>query len=45
MRFQLHHLELVYPPLSNQEAEWVKDDKDVNKKILSIRLKIANKER
>lgn len=26
MRAQIHHLELVYPPISNQESEWLKDD-------------------
>ena len=26
MRAQLHHLELVYPPISNQESEWLKND-------------------
>lgn len=26
MRGQIHYLELVYPPISNQEAEWVKDN-------------------
>lgn len=33
MRSQLHQLELVYPPISNQEAEWVKDDEEVQKQI------------
>jgi hypothetical protein len=28
-RSQLNFLELVYPPVSNQEAEWIKDDVDV----------------
>ena len=26
MRAQIHHLELVYPPISNQESEWLKND-------------------
>jgi hypothetical protein len=29
MRSQLHELELIYPPVSNQEAEWVKNDIEV----------------
>lgn len=33
MRSQLHDLELVYPPISNQEAEWVKKDKKVLKEL------------
>lgn len=31
---QIHKLKLVFPPISNQVAEWVKDDPDV-KQILS----------
>jgi len=30
---QLHKLELVYPPISNQEAEWLKNDPDVQKEL------------
>lgn len=26
MRAQIHYLELVYPPISNQESEWLKND-------------------
>ncbi|MNK41019.1 hypothetical protein D3C87_596770 [compost metagenome] len=33
MRSQLHQLELVYPPISNQEAEWIKDDPAVQEQI------------
>ncbi|MDH6252454.1 hypothetical protein M2347_002181 [Chryseobacterium sp. H1D6B] len=33
MRSQIHQLELVYPPVSNQEAEWLKDFPDVQKEI------------
>lgn len=29
MRYQLHQLEFVYPPASNQEAEWIKNDPEV----------------
>lgn len=29
MRAQLHTLQLVYCPVSNQEAEWIKDDPEV----------------
>jgi hypothetical protein len=28
-KFQLHSVKLVYPPISNQEAEWLKKDKEV----------------
>lgn len=31
--FLLHKFELVYPPMSNQEAEWFKDDPDVREAI------------
>lgn len=33
MRSQIHHLELVYPPISNQEAEWLKKDAEVLQEI------------
>lgn len=33
MRAQLHTLELVYPPISNQEAEWIKNDNEVIQQI------------
>jgi len=26
LRSQIHYLELVYPPISNQESEWLKED-------------------
>ncbi|MGR2922942.1 hypothetical protein [Acinetobacter sp. 1125_18A] len=29
MRSQINTLRLVYPPISNQEAEWIKDDPEV----------------
>lgn len=29
MKSQLHYLELIYPPISNQEAEWMRKDKEV----------------
>jgi len=31
MKTQLNILKLVYPPISNQEAEWLKSDSDVQK--------------
>ncbi|MFH1061950.1 MAG: hypothetical protein V1747_03575 [Candidatus Omnitrophota bacterium] len=31
MKSQLNILKLVYPPISNQEAEWIKDDPEVQK--------------
>jgi len=34
MRSQVHHISLIYPPISNQEAEWLKEDPEVQK-ILS----------
>ena len=34
MRSQINILRLVYPPVSNQEAEWIKDDPEV-KDLLS----------
>lgn len=33
MKVQLHILKLVYPPISNQEAEWLKDDPDVREEL------------
>jgi len=33
MRYQLHELELVYPPVSNQEAEWIKNDPEVFEEV------------
>src|SRR5207237_3884641 len=33
MRGQVHELELVYPPISNQEAEWIKDDPEVQARL------------
>lgn len=33
IRSQLHQLELVYPPISNQEAEWIKDVTEVQEQI------------
>ena len=35
MKVQLNFLKLVYPPISNQEAEWLKDDPEVRKEIKS----------
>lgn len=33
MRFQLHALELVFPPVSNQEAEWLMESKEVEEEL------------
>lgn len=33
MRAQIHQLELVYPPVSNQEAEWLKDIDEVKEQL------------
>jgi hypothetical protein len=33
MRGQLHQLELVYPPVSNQEGEWLKDHSGVQEAL------------
>ena len=33
MKVQLHFLKLVYPPISNQEAEWLKDIPEVQEKL------------
>jgi len=38
MRGQMHHLELVYPPISNQEAEWVKNDPSVQSQVANSNL-------
>jgi len=38
MRTQIHLLELVYPPISNQEAEWLKNDIDVIEQIKKSKL-------
>jgi len=38
MKSQIAILKLVYPPISNQEAEWLKDDKDVQKEISNSNL-------
>ncbi len=38
MRAQLHYLELTYPPISNQEAEWVKSDPEVISQIANSNL-------
>ena len=35
MKNQMHILKLVYPPISNQEAEWLKDDPDVREMVKS----------
>lgn len=35
MKVQLNFLKLVYPPISNQEAEWLKDDPEVREEIKS----------
>jgi hypothetical protein len=29
MSFAINSLRLVYPPISNQEAEWLKSDREV----------------
>ena len=33
MKVQLHFLKLVYPPISNQEAEWLKEIPEVQEVI------------
>lgn len=33
MKVQLNFLKLVYPPISNQEAEWLKNDPEVREEI------------
>jgi hypothetical protein len=33
MNFQINILHLVYPPISNQEAEWIKSDPDVRTRL------------
>jgi len=38
MKFHIHKLELVYPPISNQEAEWLKNEKDVQNEIKASNL-------
>jgi hypothetical protein len=38
MRVQLHQLQLVYPPISNQEAEWIKDDVEVQNQLKNSNL-------
>lgn len=38
MKYLINNLELVYPPISNQEAEWLSKDKDVRKIVESSKL-------
>ena len=38
MRVQIHNLELVYPPISNQESEWLKNDPEVIEQLKSSKL-------
>lgn len=38
MKAQINILKLVYPPISNQEAEWIKDDPEVVAEIKSSNL-------
>jgi len=38
MKSQLNTLKLVYPPISNQEAEWIKDDPDVVEELKNSNL-------
>ncbi|MGO9116932.1 MAG: hypothetical protein ACLQPD_04895 [Desulfomonilaceae bacterium] len=33
MKSQINILKLVYPPISNQEAEWIKDDPEVQEQL------------
>jgi len=33
MKSQINILQLVYPPISNQEAEWLKDDQEVQEMV------------
>jgi hypothetical protein len=28
LRAQIHHLELIYPPITNQQAEWLKNSEE-----------------
>ncbi len=38
MKSQINILKLVYPPITNQEAEWLKEDKEVAEEIKSSNL-------
>lgn len=38
MKSQINILQLVYPPISNQEAEWLKDDQEVQEEIKNSNL-------
>lgn len=38
MHVQLNYLKLMYPPISNQEAEWIKDDPIVKDQLKTSRL-------
>jgi hypothetical protein len=38
MRSQIHFLELVYPPISNQEADWLWEDLDVRSEVARSKL-------
>jgi hypothetical protein len=33
MKSQIHKLQLIFPPISNQEAEWIKTDIDAQKEL------------
>jgi hypothetical protein len=45
MKAQLNALKLVFPPLSNQEAEWLKDDPDVQAILKSSNLYMIGQRR
>ena len=38
MKSQINILQLVYPPISNQEAEWLKDDLEVQEALKNSNL-------
>lgn len=38
MRSQIHFLELVYPPISNQEADWFWEDPEVRAEVAQSKL-------
>jgi hypothetical protein len=33
MKSQVHRLDLIYPPVTNQEAEWLRDNKEVKEQL------------
>lgn len=43
MRAQIHTLSLAYPPISNQEAEWLKDDHEVSEHLQNTQLYMVTK--